>query len=341
MDQMDPPLCRAAGCETFRHSPLPETLADLQAGGALCPLDHDLEELALLGTAFEDVLISTRNGGALLVQQGGYGPLQTCGDIWRISPRRATLRVSSSAPVQVMRLAPNDQDATGQVRGAVLVADAAGRIMHRVQYRMPQDEMVAMSLVPRLAEDEPPTFPAAQPANVAGTVVSLSAVRQARNDWIAADPGQHLNDLMQSGGQARCRMLPHIGSERAWQVVPQILESFLCYLARRGQSHSRMVPGGAGIIQMTGGTLSKVQRVETLLLAEGQPQIRQGQPMRGSMLTLDLEQIDRIWVIASGAHWQLELYDVDETCLAILGPDPQVSSVDWRDLLVSLPRRRD
>ena len=321
--------CRSTCCCCARCAQLPQTLQALEQTTQVTHLGHDLETLALLGTQFDTALITTRNAGALMSGQGGYAPLQTAAMPFRASRRRVSIRV---APNTALNIARSSADQGARVPGALVAATPDGQLCHRIQYLSDYDIQVAQSLEPK---DFPPA-PAPVPANSApetpaysGNVVGLGAVRQARDCWQRADAGQHVNDLLVANGQQRAATLPYVGDARAWQIVPQVIESFLSYLTDRQRPFLRVVPSG-GIAQIDGGSLDRLNRLDSVLVANS----------GASSFSLDLSVLASVWVIASGRHWQLELYDEDQRCLAAILPDPWAQENQWADLLASLPRRR-
>ncbi|MBE3639616.1 ChuX/HutX family heme-like substrate-binding protein [Mangrovicoccus algicola] len=305
-----------AQCVCPKGQPLPAALSELAPQTPLTTLGHDIETLALLGTQFEDALITTRNDGAVISGRGGYGRLQSRDHSFTVNARRVNLRFCPGAPLQLARHAPE----RGQP-GAVVAIDAGGQIHHRVQYITEHDSRVAASLRPEPAHL--PALPEAAPGNV----VSLGAVRAARQSWEASTSAGHLDDLMGDQGRSRRRMLPCLGTERAWQVIPRMLPGFLETLRRRGANVTRMVPGG-GVLQAQSGVFRRVARMDGIVLCQA----------ARSDFALDMNRVASVWVAASRLHWQLEAYDDQHRAVAALCALPLSCGRDWRDALLSLPR---
>lgn len=311
-----PDTCAACRCRLTGEAPA--TLTDLAALTKVSPLGHDVETLCLLGTTFEDALITTRNGSALIAGRGGMGPVQTSQMPFRVSARRVTMRTSASSPLHVCRSAP---DPNFGLPGALVAADPDGTIFHRIQVSEPFDQMIAESL------DPVPGRPNAPPDAPLAGVIPLTSIRNARAHWGDCDIGNHLNDLLQSCGIARRQCLPHVGKGRAWQVVPHYLPSFLSYLARRNRRLVKIVVA-PGLIQADVGTFDHLTETDGLILAT----------YDGGAFSIDLATIESTWVTASRNVWQLEFYNGAGQAVASLTGAPDSDLSHWRDLLASLPR---
>lgn len=302
---------------------LPATVAALKTNHRLVRLCDDFEPLAMAGTQFEDALITTRNEAVLLSGRGGYGALQTENTPFRLSRKRVNLRVASRETPTIFRCDPVD-DADGPA--SLVAVDAQGVIFHRVQYRPGLDELVAAS-VPELENSEiSPVASFASPAQPAQNVVPFSAIRTARETWDSADMGLHLNDLLQGGGETRRRSLPHIGRGRCWRVRADVLPSFLCFLADRGNSFARMAIG-QGMLQAHVGPLSSARFLGSALLLDAE----------NSVFSVAQDRIAEVWVCAARRSWHLELYDATGCAVGVLAGDPMADLSQWRDYLASLP----
>ncbi|MBO9409599.1 hypothetical protein J7399_19335 [Shimia sp. R9_1] len=285
-------------------------------------LGQDIEALALLGTQFDDVLITTRNEHALISERGGYASLQTTAMPFRVSSRRVSLRIDPIAPLTLSRSAINFDK---KLPGSIVASSPSDSIHHRVQFVNDYDERVAKSL------DQNPTCyaPLDTTDHPSENVVPLNAVRQARVNWECGDAGMHLNDLLRSNGELRRQCLPYLGENKAWQVLTPVLRSFLTYLKDRELPFARMVPSG-GVLQAQSGAIKKLDQFgDVWIMGDGR-----------SMFTLDLSGLHELWVIASKHHWQLELYSKVGKCFAVLSSDPWSASASWREVLASLPRLR-
>lgn len=315
-----PANCTQPDCTLCPGADLPATLHDLRQITQVAELGHDLETLALIGTSFEDALFTTRNGGALISGRGGYGPLQTSNMPFRISRGRVTMRLAAGSQLRLARSAALKERA---LPGSVIAVDHGGHVHHRVQYVSPNDHCVAQALetIPERS------VPLQSPPVISSNVVSLAAIRAARMGWDRADAGIHLNGLLRDGGAERRNSLPHMGRERAWRVIPEVLPSFLAYLCDKHNSFARMVPA-AGMLQASAEPIARANQIGSLFMGQG------GQ----SVFSLDCAQICHAWVVASRRYWQLELYDGAGKALAVLADDPHGTAWTWRDLLASLPR---
>ncbi|MCV6584207.1 MAG: hypothetical protein OIF47_01595 [Marinibacterium sp.] len=310
-----PTACCLAG------SALPDTLDDLRAVSGFAELGHDLETLALIGTQFENALITTRNAGALIAGRGGYAALQRSDAPLRLTraPRRVDLRFCPATPIRLARYAD------GNGGDGIAAFDHSGRVQHRVQLGAPADRQVLCSLGQGAVASSAPA--ASDTPNHGQNVIPLAAIRRARDIWNTADLGAHLNDLLRSCGRERRACLPHVGVNRAWQILPDVLPSFLTYASDRGIGMARFVPA-AGLMQADVGPLETITLVGQLVTA------RAG----AGTFSIDLSAIDSAWVAAIGRFWQIELYDAQGDCLAVLGYDPSQNAGHWSDLLCSLPK---
>jgi putative heme degradation protein len=279
-----------------------------------------METLALLGTQFDDVLITTRNTGALVSGRGGYAPIQTTSGPLRLSQRRVSVRIATNSELSLIHC---QGDREARFPSALAAVDRLGRVQHRVQYVSDFDACVAESLEPCEGYSLPQTPSFREVENV----ISLPALRRAREGWDEADAGQHLNDLMVEMGKPRHKMLPYIGKQKAWRVLPQVLQSFFNYLDGRRYSFTRFVPASA-VLQADVGAFERVNWFGSVFFSATQ---------RGTF-SLDLDRVEHVWLTASPRHWQLEIYDADERALAVLAPDPNAASSQWKDFLLSLPR---
>lgn len=302
-------------------SEVPATLAGLRALTGVTELGHDLETLALLGTQFDDALFTTRNAAALMSDQGGYGALQGCEKPFRVSNKRVTFRFCRGATLSLARTAPDE--ASG-LPGSLIALDDDGQVHHRVQFRSEADTQLAHSL-----GVEAPVFTAWRPneAETLSNVVSLPAIRHAREHWDHLDAGSHLNDLIENGGTMRRNSLPHIGKERAWAIDPRVLPSFLEFLFDQREPFTRMVVA-QGILHASAGRLDRFQTLGKLALCQS----------KRSTFSLDFTKVKEAWVIASRRQWQIELFDREENAVAVLAADPLADETKWRDYLASFPR---
>lgn len=315
-----PRTCKEGNCACISNAQLPETITQLRALTQVTDLGQDLESLALIGTQFENALVTTRNNSALISDTGGYGPLQTNDMPFRLNRRRITLRINRNASLNVARSA---EDSARDLHASLVATDSTGSVFHRVQYTSAYDTCIANAL------DADTYFvpPAAPHIPLADNIVPLAAIRQARESWDAADAGTHLNDLLIDGGLQRRRCLPHIGKDRCWRVVPDVVASFLCFLSDQKRSFTRMVPA-PGLVQAHVGSATEVSMMGEMFIA------RFGQ----SMFSLNCADIAEAWVSASGRYWQLELFDAQHKVIAVLAADPMSETGSWNDFLASLPR---
>lgn len=314
--------CAIAAHPDLAGEELPATRTALEAHGPVEALAADLEDLALIGTEFDEALITTRNAGALISGRGGYGAFQSVQAPWRPSRWRVSLRVAPCAGLALLRSA---RDPGSRTPGSIVVLDSEDRIIHRVQYVTDHDLTIAATLA---RDDRAARLPASEPAVWDDKVVSLAAIRAARAGWTHAGTGAHLNDLIgEDAGRQRRLCLPHLGHERAWRILPSVLPMMLGYFRERRISFARLV-SGPGLIQADLGPLERVVRGNDVLTASA----------TGSVFSLALDQIGSVWVARCGTDWQLELYGHDLKAIAAFRSDPMADLRDWNDLLASLPR---
>lgn len=306
-------------CLCLARQKTPATIFAQRKFGPVTAVDADLETLALLGTQLAGSVITTSNPAALISGKGGYAPYQSTSTPFRLSRNRINIRVAPQAAVDLYcsRDVPD--------RTNLIVADKAGNIVHRVTVRDGIDAHVieALETIP----DEDVSMPGAVTRHAASrNVVSLSAVRAARDNWDCGDTGQHLNDVMIDCGLSRAQILPYVGRCRAWPVVTQTVASFVIYLCDKSIRHARLIPG-TGLIQSDLSRGGKVSQVGSILRVQNAHQ----------NLALDLEQVRAVWVTRFGAMSQLELYNADGRAIAILAADPASDISEWNTLLASLP----
>ncbi|MEM6741605.1 MAG: hypothetical protein AAF646_15965 [Pseudomonadota bacterium] len=301
---------------------LPQTRDEILALGDLVELGHDFEALALAGTQFEDALITTQNAGALIAGRGGYGALQTTGTSLRLSQaeRRMDVRFLPTSAINLARATTPASAAPT----SVMAMDDAGRVRHRIQVTSTMDLLVALSL-PRRAN-----CTAAPPLRegVDHNVVPLTAIRNARESWDQVDVAHHLNDFLFDGGVSRSRCLAHIGPNRAWRILPEIVPSFLDFLGRRRIGIARFVLGH-GLMQSDVGILSDVRESDRVVVARE----------KQKSFALDLKEVASVWVTVCRQQWHLEFYDPQRAGVAVICADPSGNLATWRDLLCSLPRQ--
>lgn len=310
----------AAVCCKFNQTVLPQTLIALREGTNATEIGQDFEELALIGTQFEDALITTHNSAAFISGQGGYGALQRADMPLRLSrsSKRVDVRFNSENFVQLVRT-----DASATETSSIAVCNHLGQVQHRVQYVTEFDQTIAGSLAAQPYVTAPTQYE--KPAE---NVISLALVRSARDEWRRRDIGYHLNDYLTDGGRNRACVLPYVDSSLAWQILPEVLSSFLMYLCNRRISHARLVCG-CGMLQ------ADVSRVETLdtfgaVLLGRSPQ---------KSFSIDMSKIGAAWVTVHKGTWLLELFDDDGFGIAIFAADPMENTKNWNELLCSLPQQ--
>lgn len=330
-------LCRASGT-------LPETRAALEKVAALTALDPDLEVLALLGTGFEDALISTRNAGALVMGRGGYGPTQRHGTRLRLVRKRINLRIGHARGASLARV---EGTTGGGERGALVVLDGADKVVHRVQYRSRVDEKIGRSLDPQGAPDcsspdggtpdwATDCAPGCTPdrsvtADAApdDTIIPLTAIRNARMRWDEDKLSDHLDLVLSDGGATRSRCLPHVGTDRARRVEAGLIPSFFAFLAEHAFPFTRAVPS-QGILQFDIGCITALAQPDGVLVSQTE---------RGAF-SLDLDSIGSVWVTTMRGCAALELYDHAARNLAVLFADPWAEASNWADALAPFPTQR-
>lgn len=307
----------AAPC-CLTQTPLPQTLSALRQEAQLTEAGARFEPLALLGTAFRDALITTQNSAALISGRGGYGAFQTSAMPLRLSRgrHRMDMRFDVNTPVNVVR-----SEASEDALPSVVALDSGGRVQHRVQLLL-ADEVAAAQNLPHeaICNDAPAE-------DIAENVIPLTAIRNAMGTWDRGDHGQHLNDFLRDRGVARYRCLPHLGANRAWPVLADMLPSFLDYLGTEGISYARFVVG-SGLLHSDVGVLGQLQCRDHVMIVRYQ----------AASFAVDLKHIGSIWVTAFGGQCQLEMFDRDGHGVAVLAGDPHRHTCRWNTLLASLPR---
>lgn len=292
------------------------TLDELAQTSNLTPLDCGLEGLALMGTALSDAVVTTRNDAVFLSAAGGYGCFQTTALPYRLSSRRINIRIAPEIDTQIARGTMKENG-----RQMIVVANRSGRISHRIESRNPLDQLVFQSVEAGTNTHAPP-----KQAPPPQRVVCLSAVRNARAHWHTLDIGQHLNTIMGDGRHTRRSALPHIGHNKAFPVLLQVLVSFLSYLANAGVRYAQIVPAH-GLIQSALVKHCGVQQLGKLVCVRSHRQT----------LVIDMDRIESAWVVRIGGASQLELYDHTGVCVALFTADPNSEVARWNELLASLP----
>lgn len=312
MPQTIPSACDACSAQ----GELPRSLSALQASGPVTFVEGDLETVALLGINLDNALITTNNNVALLSGMGGLAAYQDCTKPFRISQRRITLRFNASARVNLALT-------TGQAGANTVLntLDPDGKVSLRIEVNDAHDKRVLCSLK-RCSKTPAPPQPERHPEDV----ISLGAVRSARDQWATSDSGVHLNDICIDQGRVRRRTLRHVGRHRAWRVDGNVIASFIEFLFDRGLHYVRFVPGD-GFVQgdvCRGGTLQLLDRILLATSPSGR-------------FALDMGHVRDCWVTRFGRVSHLELYSDDNRIAAVLAPDPQSDINHWNEMLASLP----
>jgi putative heme degradation protein len=316
-----PQLSRQALAACPMAAVLPNTLGEMSRVTDVTLLGWDVETLALLGTQFEDALITTRNQVAIISGRGGYAGLQPANRSYNVNARRVNLRYLDTAPVSLARCNRNprlDQP------GALLAVDRNGEVQHRVQFVTDYDVRVAESL--DVTETEIPEQ--AEPLLAEhDNVVPFNAIRSARQSWDKSVAADHLNDFLTDRGCARLKCLRHIGRQKAWRVDNGAFCGFLEQLHHARRDFTRIVCA-TGLMQAQAGRIERIGRQGSILTCTSSI----------STFAIDTAEIGSIWVAASRLHWQLEIYDRKDRAVAILTAPPLSCGQDWRNLLLAMPR---
>ncbi len=302
--------CLCLGKET------PRSLKDLESQGDLLRLECDLETLGLLGTALSNAIVSTRNAAAFITGNGGYGRFQTTAMPHHLSHKRINLRVAPDAPICAALCKP-----TLNGRQSLVIANKEGDIIHRIETADDFDKALLQSI-----DQTKVGWPEPEATQQDPSVISLSAVRCARQNWDEHDTGHHLNDIMKDRGFTRRMTLPHISPNKARPVLRQVLVSFLTYINKTGVRHVQQVPE-YGLIQSALTHRAEVELLKNVIITRSGDQT----------LALDLDQIETVWVTCFGNLSQLEIYGHDGHTIAIFAADPNSDISRWNDLLASLP----
>ncbi|MCH2069344.1 MAG: hypothetical protein MK208_19060 [Shimia sp.] len=303
----------------FQTGEQPRTLAALQAQAEVTFVEGGLDTVGLIGAQLSDALISTNNGAALLSSMGGLSRLQDITRPFHISRSRVTLRVNPTTQVQLARTAGRAGPDT-----VLLVTDPQDHVSLRIEANGGYDALV----LPALDQDAQSDLTAA-PTVEHTNIVSLAAVRQAKDRWARSDSGMHFNDILKDGGSTRLATLPHVGDGRAWQIQEQVIVSFLTYLIGRRISFSSLV-AGCGFLQGVIFQDGDIRLLDKILLVNCDRR----------HFAVDLSKVASCWVSRFGAVSHLEFYAADGKAIAVLAPDPHNDLGHWNDLLASLPRHR-
>lgn len=279
------------------------TMAELLANGAVA-LDLGLAELALVGTTFDGAQVLTSNAGALVEGRGGYGPLQRCGDRFRIMPQRASVRVEDWRSLPVL-LSPAATELS------VIAPD--GRVQHRI--RLTEAERVVAQTLPQATPA--PLPPAEMPSNV----VSLAAIRARRENWHRMHCGEQIDDLIRDGGVARLGSFPALG-QQARRLQAGLLASFLDFLCQRRCGLQVTVPA-TGMAQSLFGKVHTFDRLGQVLICTTDD----------GRFALDPAQIAQVWAIRHGTRASVEIYGHDGRCIALLGG----TDAPWEGYVAAFP----
>ncbi|MEM9584063.1 MAG: hypothetical protein AAGA08_13205 [Pseudomonadota bacterium] len=284
-------------------------------------IGQDFEELALVGTQFEDALITTQNDAALIAGRGGYGALQRMDMPLRLSrsSNRVDMRFNADHRMQMLR-AETDADEPS----SIIICDPLGQVRHRIQYMTAYDCRIAQCL-----SAQPNVNPQVERDDEADNVISLAAIRAARENWRKHDIGAHLNDFLLDGGRGRGCVLPHVSASMAWKILPDVLTSFFTYLSNRKISHARVVCSG-GVAQADVSPIDTVDALGSVILGRREQ----------NSFSVDMSRIGTAWVTVHAQTWLLELFDHDGMGAAVLAADPMENTKVWNELLCSLPRPR-
>ncbi len=291
-------------------------MQELEKQGELVQLDCDLETLGLLGTTLSNAVVTTLNEAAFITASGGYGRYRSTAMPHRLSHSRVNLRFAPDISVRVALYTPD-----ASLRQSLLISDLTGKISHRIETTDDFDKALLRSIEP---SQDTPNYQIETPKMP--EVISLAAVRNARMQWDSRDTGQQLNDILNDAGRTRRTILPHVGSNRARPILPQVLMSFFSYIMRNRVRHVQQVPSH-GLIQSALVQSGNVELVNNLVLLHSCEQT----------MAIDQEQIESIWVTQTGPLSLLEIYGDDGRAIASFGADPNSDIRRWNDLLASLP----
>lgn len=287
-------LIAAPGCACLSGTVLPATRAELMAQGAE-QLDLGLGEPALLGTCFDEALVLTSNAGALIEAQGGYGPLQRCGDLFRLTERRAGIRVDDWRCLPVLRTAAGDSI-------AVIALD--GRVQHRI-HLAGHDREIARTLPVLVAMDHRPA--AQQPEADRSNIVSLAAIRDLRLNWHQRTDGTQVDEIIRNRGCGRLVALPAMG-QRARKVRPGLIGGFLDFICRQREP-IRATVAVDGMAHSLGGVIETVQHLGPMILCL----------TSAGRFAMDPHAIAEIWATRHGRRAGLEIYAPNGQSIALLG----------------------
>lgn len=298
---------------------LPQTLHDLTQTAETALIGYGFDRLALMGTQFQDALISTQNKGSLIIGRGGYGAYQLSSDPWRLYHKRVTLRFRLSDYAHIVHSPIAQTD-----KGSIAVANQAGAIFHRIQYHDPVDHYLAQMMA--ADQDIDDNMSDNIDDRDVENVISLDKVLRVKKTWDHMSLETHLSDVMMHQGQMRLRYLPHVGQNHARKIQKEVLASFLKFLLHHHLALTLMVPSN-GMLQCQSGLLTKLEKIKYLLILQSD----------AHQMAIDQAQLSSIWVIRSGRRCWLEFYGRDQTIQSLIMADPMANDRHWAALLESLP----
>lgn len=313
---------------------LPQTLDDLAKTADMALIGYGFDRLALMGTQFQNALITTQNKGALIIGRGGYGAYQLSSDPWRLYRHRVTLRFCLTDYAHIVQTSPQSAEACELKTGHIAVANQAGSIFHRIQYYDPVDHYLAQIMAAEqdigldMSDTVVPDHYRQDSIDCRdGTnVISLDKLLRVKKNWDHMSLETHLSDIMVYQGQMRQKYLPHIGNNHARKIEKDVLGSFLKFLLQHSFALTLMVPSN-GMLQCQSSALTRLEKIKYLLILQSE----------AYQMVIDQAQLSAIWVIRAGRRCWLELYGRDQTIHAVIMADPMANDCHWAELLDSLP----
>lgn len=231
------------------------------------------------------------------------------------SRHRITFRIRPDVPVSLFRSA-GPQTKTM----SLLLASRSGDVSHWIHVTSHYDEKVVAALDPVAEAWVPP-----RDCQFRQDVVSLSAVKHARNSWETSPPHTHMDAFLDDFGRERRQVLPHVGRERAWQISVQAVPEIFRHLHACGAHYIRSVPG-QGFVHSHFGSTAKLTHDRRYL----------DEVANLAVTTIDLAEIGSVWVTRMEWLHHVELYDRAGRAMLILSLDPFGDHRTWGGFLQSL-----
>lgn len=326
---MAPSCRRRANCHQAKASELHAFLTDPGFSGGTLSVSAPRAIGQLPG--FDHVVSVTRNSGAAMTSVGRYAAPQRAGEPLKAEAIRTCLRVH--APSLGTALAVERIPASRKPY-SLHFFDGDGVMMHEAYLTSVKDDLALEDLAAGWTGEAPQSgFADEAPLSASNGWLPEPIARSAGP---GRDAGYHLDSVLRDNGLSRRASLPTWGASGAWQVEVDVLFNLFTLLTDVRMPLVFGV-GNVALMQVHQGPIDGVKRFGTLMRISS----------KCCNVTLSLDDIEEVWVsrIESGgltAH-MLEIYDWRYHCVAQFTDCDEAGrnlSNFWRQLLVTLPRRR-